>query len=189
METAKWRNPIRNNKPKTAISFCDNSVQTDKKVASKLSLSVFLIFPVVAILILSFALIQGSLGRFTRSILLSDSAVVSKFDVIITPPNELMLSQGENAFEYDFISVTDAKLFDFHIFNNGEVDVICTPGVTNNIRYKVLIAGEEVEEFIVTVKESVSFQLRIEPQGLSGLSASRTDATLFVDIHQTEGGA
>jgi len=143
----------------------------------------------VAILILSLALIQGSLGRFTRSILLSDSAVVSKFDVIITPPDELMLNQGENAFEYDFNSIADAKLFDFHIFNNGEADVICTPGITNNIHYKVLIAGEETEEFIVKVKEGVRFQLLIEPHGLSGSSASRTDAVLFIDIHQTEGGA
>ena len=179
--------PIRNNKPKTTMSFCENPGQANNGAASKLSLSLFLTPPVVAILILSLVLIQDSLGRFTSSILLADSAVVSKFDVIITPPEELMFNQGESVFEYDFISNSDTKSFEFHIFNNGEADVICTPGITNNIHYKVLIAGEEAEEFIVKVKEGVSFQLLIEPHGLSGSVTSRTDAMLFIDIYQTEG--
>ena len=149
----------------------------------KLTLLVLLI---LVILILSLGLIHGSLGRFSRSVLLSDSAVVSKFDVIITAPEELTFGQSGNVFEYDFISASEVKSFDFYIFNNGETGIICTPGVTNGVNYKVLISGTQTWDFAIGAKEGVSIQLLIEPQGLN---AGRTDAVLYIDIHQSEGGA
>ena len=146
---------------------------------------ILIAFLTLSILILSLGLFQGTLGRFSKNVLLSDSAVVSKFDVIITAPEEFVGEHSENTFEIDFISGTAARTFSFGIFNNGETDVICTPGVNNNIEYSVLISGAETDDFLVKPKETISFELIIKPDGLS---ANRMDASLFIDIRQTEGG-
>ena len=145
---------------------------------------ILIAFLTLTILFLSLGMIQGTLGKFSTSIVLSDSAIVSRFDIIITAPEELMSEYGESTFEIDFISGTDARTFCFDIFNNGETNVLCSPGVNNNIVYSVLISGINTDDFIVKPKETVSFELIIKPDGLS---TNRTDVSLFIDIRQTGG--
>ena len=140
---------------------------------------------ILIILVLSLGIMQGTLGRFSRASLMRDSALAAKFDVIITAPEEFRTEEGEKLFSYHFISITDVKLLNFQIYNNGEADVICTPYVSGGIMHRVFVSEIESPEFIVKVKETISFQLLIGP---TGLDTNIKDVELFVDIRQMEGG-
>ena len=165
---------------KTTLSMVLRKMKINPK--DKKILSVFL---VLLILALSLGTIQGTLGRFSRSFMLSDSAQVSKFDIMITAPEEFIWEHGENVFEYRFLSNMDIRVLSFQIYNNGETDIICTPHISGGIKYRVYILGTEVTEFIVQTKETVSFELLIGPEGLD---TNVRDAELFMDIRQMEGG-
>ena len=142
-------------------------------------------FMILIILVLTLGTMQGARGSFSRSFTTGDSALAAKFDVIITVPEGFVTENDEQLFSYYFISLVDVKLLNFNIYNNGEADVICTPHVNNDIMYRVFISEIESPEFEVKAKEAVSFQLLIGP---GGLDTKITEAELFVDIRQVEGG-
>ena len=144
---------------------------------------ILLTFLILILFVLSLEMIQGTLGRLSRAFILTDSAQSAKFDVIITTPEEFWLEQGENLFEYHFLSVTDVRCLNFQVYNNGEADILCTPHINNGVKYRIYISGTEYPEFIVKSKETVNFQLLIGPEGLN---TTIKDAELFVDIRQPE---
>ena len=152
-------------------------ISTEKK---KL-LAAFLIF---VILILSLGITQGTLGRFSRSFILTDSATAAKFDVIITAPREFWTQQGESDFEYLFLSDTDIQGLVFQVTNNGETDILCKPYVNNDITHRIYLKEELVTEFTVATNETVSFWLLIVPDGLD---TNIRNVGFFVDIQQLEG--
>ena len=140
--------------------------------------------PVLILILLLFLLvttIPQSLGMFSRVLKTYDSALAARFDVIITAPEEFISEKGENLFECHFITETDIRNYHFTIDNNGEVDVFCTPQISDGIEYKVYIGGESIKEIFVKAHESVNFQLLIAP---SGLDTVIKDAWFFVDVEQ-----
>ena len=140
-------------------------------------------FLILILFFLLLGIIQGTLGRFSKSFILSDSASAAKFNVTITPPSEFIFGQGDTVFEYHFLSNTDSKQISFQVHNNSETDVVCTPYLTNNVNFLVFISEEERTDFIVKTKETVSFDLLILPDGL-GFNIKNTD--IYVDIRQIE---
>ena len=134
--------------------------------------------------ILLMGTIQETLGKYTRSFVFTDSALVAKFDVSITTPEEFWPNQGEYILEYHFLSAIDIRSFTFQIHNNGEAEIICIPYINDNILYRVFISGVESPEFFVKPKETVEFQLLMAPDGLD---ENIREAELIVDIRQVEG--
>ena len=153
-------------------------ISTEKK---KL-LAAFLIF---VILILSLGMTQGTLGRFSRSFISTDSATAAEFDVIITAPKEFLPQQDESDFEYRFLSDIDFQVFSFQVANNGEAEILCTPYIAGDITHRIYVEDEVVTNFVVAANETVSFWLVIAPDGLD---TSIRNAAFFVDIQQIEGG-
>ena len=145
----------------------------------------FVVFLILILFVLSLELIPGTLGRLSRSSTASDSAAAAKFGVTITAPTEFQMEQGQNVYEYYFLSEIDLQGLSFNIYNNGEADISCTPHLSNGIVYRVYVSGEERVEFLVQSKESVNFWLIIAPDGLG---TSVKNAQLFIDIRQVEGG-
>ena len=141
-------------------------------------------FLILVLFVLSLGMIQGTLGKFSRSLILADSAMAAKFDIIITHPEGFFSEQGENLFEYYFLSATDIKRLTFQVDNNGEADILCRPHINNGIEYRVYVAEEEHPEFIVKANDTVNFWLFIGPDGLD---TNVKEAELFVDIRQMEG--
>ena len=142
------------------------------------------IFLILVLLILSLGIIQGSFGKLSRSFMLSDSAIVAEFDVIITAPKNFGLEQGESIMEYHFLSNTDVQGFIFQIANNGELDILCRPYFNANIAYRIYVDGEELAEFVVAAKESENIWLIIAP---IGLDTKIKVVKLYIDIQQLEG--
>jgi len=140
-----------------------------------------LAFSIVLLLVLSFTLTQVTFARFTKSFTLTDSASVAKFDVSVTMPDEFA---SVDFFEYIFLSDIAGKKLNFSVSNNGEIDIVCTPHISDGVTYRVLIAEIESPEFTVDAKESVDFTILILPDGLD---TNITNAELFLDIHQSEG--
>ena len=152
-------------------------ISTEKK-------KLFAAFLIFVILILSLGMTQGTLGRFSRSFILTDSATAAEFDVIITVPREFWPQQGESDFEYHFLSDIDFQGVAFQVTNNGEAKILCTPYINNDITYRIYVEEEICTEFIVAANETVSFWLVIAPDGLD---TNVRNAELFVDIRQMEG--
>ena len=90
----------------------------------------FLIF-VIPILLLGIT--QQTLGIFSRSFVLMDSAMAAKFNVIITAPEEFWPEQGDSNFEYRFLSEMDFRGFVFQVTNNGEAEILCKPHINSEI--------------------------------------------------------
>ena len=139
----------------------------------------------LSIFFLSLGMIQGTLGAFSRSFFISDSAKVSSFDVVITSSGKFNFEKDKINFEYHFISSADIIRLDFQIYNNGEVDIVCTPYINDDIEHKFYVAGIEQSEFTVNTKETVSFSLLIHP---SGLDTNKKNVEFFVDVKQFDGG-
>ena len=152
------------------------------KIDKKKPLAAFLIF---VILILSLGMTQGTLGRFSKSFVSTDSANAANFDVIITPPKEFWTEQSNSVFEYHFLSDTDIQRLIFQITNNGETSILCKPYINGNITYRVYVEGEVCTEFHVKANETIDFWLVITPDGLD---TTIKNANLFIDIQQMEGG-
>ena len=140
---------------------------------------------ILIILILSLKMFQGTLGKFSRSFILSDSAATAKFDVIIIVPKEFKWEDGQNLLECFFFSPTDIRGLRFEVYNDGEADVLCIPHVSNGITYRIYVAEQERSQFIVKAKERVDFWLAIAPDGLD---TNIKDAELLIDIQQVKGG-
>ena len=141
-------------------------------------------FIISIITVFSLGTLQVTMGRLTRSSVLTNSAVVAEFDVVITDPEEFSIERGETIFEYYFLSDIDIKGLSFRVSNNGEANVRCMPYIDDNIAYRIYVEGEECAEFVVAANESVDFWLIIAP---IGLNASIKSAELFIDIQQAEG--
>ena len=141
---------------------------------------------ILVILLLLLGITHGSLGKFSRSFIMIDSAVAAKFDVVITPPEAFSMVQGDGVYEYRFLSDTDFQRLAFQVTNNGETEVLCRPHINNDITYRVYVGEEMCSDFIVPAKETVNFLLSIAPDGLDTIVR---EAQLFVDIKQVEGGA
>lgn len=144
-----------------------------------------LCFLIVIFLVLSFGLMQRTLGKYVQSHLVRDFAVAAKFDIVLTVPDEFRAEQGKPSFDYRFLSPTDIKLLHFQAYNNGEVDVLCIPSISSDIKHRIYLLEEEVTEFIIKAKETVCFQLLIGPEGLD---TNEKDVQFFIDIQQLETG-
>ena len=145
-------------------------------------LSVFLL---LAILMLSLGMIQGTMGKFSQSATLTDSATAAGFDVIITPPKEFWPEEGGSSYEYHFLSDVDIQGLVFEVTNNGETSVLCRPYIDGDITYRVYVGEEVVTDFSVAASETVTFWLVIAPDGLD---TNVINTKFFVDIQQMEGG-
>lgn len=143
--------------------------------------SIFIVFLVMGLLILSMGLMPSTLGRFVQNIPIFDSASAAKFDVTILPPNEFFTEQEDMVFYYHFLSGTEIKDLDFKIFNNGETDVICTFHINNGITYEIIQFDVEHPILLVKANSSVDFKLRLFP---GPLNTNITDADFFIDIQQ-----
>ena len=146
---------------------------------------VLLAFLVLFLLLLLLGILQRTLGKFSLSFIASDSALAAKFDLIVTAPEEFKSEQGENLFEYHFLSDTDVREFHFRVDNYGEADILCRPHITNGIEYSICVEGKELSEFAVRAKETAYFQLFIAPDGLD---EKIKGAEFFIDLQQIEGG-
>ena len=141
-------------------------------------------FLVFVILVLSLGITRQTLGIFSRSFVVADSAMAAKFDVIITTPTEFESEQGESNFEYHFLSDIDIQGFVFQVTNNGGADILCKPYINSDITYRIYVEGEAVTGFHVAANETVSFWLLIAPDGLD---TNVRHAKLLIDIQQMEG--
>ena len=139
----------------------------------------------MAIFLLAIGMTQETLGKFSRSFLLSDSALSAEFDVTITTPEEFWSLPDESNYEYFFLSDIDFQGLTFQITNNGETDILLKPHIDSDITYRIFIDGESYTEFVVPANETIEFWLIIAP---IGLDTTITDAKLFFDILQVEGG-
>ena len=156
-----------------------NKIGTEKK---KL-IAAFLIF---VILVLSFGITRQTLGKFSKSFLLTDSALVSKLDIDITAPDEFILEQNGDFLKLHFTQNANTKDFSFQVFNNGEVGVVCTPHINNGVVYHIFVSGAACTEFIVNAKDTVNFRLIVESSRLDG---NIKEAKFSIDIQQLEGGS
>ena len=148
--------------------------------------SIFSIVCMVAVLVLSFGMLQGTMGKYMRSRMLTDAAAAADFDVTITPPKEFWTVQNDHIYEYHFLSPVDLQGLAFQVSNNGETPIRCRPHINSNITYRIYVAGEERVDFHVAANETVAFWLVIAPDGLD---TTIQNATLYVDIQQMEGGS
>jgi hypothetical protein len=121
-----------------------------------------------------------TLGRFMQSFHLSDSALVAKFDVVITMPEEFDNSSDKNHYQHSFFDREEMTVFDFTASNNGEVDVNCAPYIIG-VPYSVFISGQSQSEFVVKAGESVDFQLVI---AAFNLTTGITKTEFIVDVKQ-----
>ena len=145
----------------------------------------FMIVLCLLLFVLSIGVTALTTGKFAQAFILTDSAFVGRFDVLVTPSEEFITEQGVSLFEYYFLSDGEVKGLNFEVENNGETDVICIPQVSGDINYRIFVSGKEQTEFIVRVKETVNFQLLL---GTDGLDANIKNAEFFIDIQQVEGG-
>lgn len=143
------------------------------------------LFLLLLFLVVSLKTAQETLGRYLTTLVADDSAEVAKFDVIITPPEELVSAQDKDSLEYYFISNKDINGSIFQVYNNGEVDVLCVPYLSNDITYRIYVSEVQCTEFVVKAKETVDFWLLIAPYGLD---TNIKESELFIDIRQIEGG-
>ena len=134
--------------------------------------------------VLSIGMAQGTYGRFSKSLIRTDSALTGAFDVTITPAKEFWVEQGEHVFEYYFLSAIDIKGFVFQVANHGETDIRCKPYINGDLTYRIYVAEEAQTEFVVKANETVDFWLAIAPDGLD---TNIRNVELLVDIQQLEG--
>ena len=157
---------------------------TQKTIRRIQKYKLLLVLAILLVLVFLLGIAQGTLGKFSQSFGMADSAVAAKFDVTITAPDEFSIEQGESVYEYRFLSDIDIQRLTFQVTNNGETAVLCKPHINNGINYRVYSADELHIDFIVPAKETVDFLLAITPDGLDTVIR---DATLFIDIKQVEG--
>ena len=137
----------------------------------------------VTILVVTVAVVctlPTTFGRFVRSFSVNDSAVVAKFDVVITVPEEFDGGFEQNDYQHSFFEREGQMVFDFTVTNNGEVDVNCNPYIIG-VLYSILVSGEPRNEFIVKAGESVEFQLVIVA---FNLTKGTTEADFIIDVEQ-----
>ena len=139
---------------------------------------IFIIFTLLLVIT------QHTLGKFSHSYIVADSASAAKFDVTITAPEMFRLEEGISIYEYHFLSDTDIQGLAFQVTNNAETEILCTPHINGAIAHRVYVQEEAVTEFSVAAKQTVSFWLIIMPDGLD---TNVQNAKLFVDIQQAEG--
>ena len=139
---------------------------------------------ILALMVLSLGTVQGTLGKYSKSFPLTDLALISKFDVEITAPEEFVPAQGGEFLELQFPSSTDTKAFSFQVSNNGEVAVVCTPHINNGVEYHILVSGAACTEFVVNAQKTVNFLLVV---GAGGLGGNIKEAKFSIDIKQLEG--
>ena len=152
-----------------------------RSIRTKKLLAVVLVF---AALVLLLGMTPETLGRFSRSFFLADSAAAAKFDVEVLAPEEFWFAQNEAMFEYYFLSPADEQELIFRIINRGEIDVRCRPQMSGGIVYRMFVGGEAGTDFIVGAKTAMDFRIVIIADGLD---TSIRSVELFIDIEQTEG--
>ena len=145
------------------------------------SLLPFFLLLLLVPLVLSLGLTPETLALFTKSFIFTDTAATASFDVIISASDHFIWENGENTFEYHFLSPEDIKPLHFQITNNSEVDILCTPHINNDIYYLVYTSGAVCSEFVVFANTTAEFYVLIAPDGLD---THPQDAGLFVDITQ-----
>ena len=161
-----------------------SAISRDARISNK-RMNILAIFLIFAILILLLGIMRQTLGMFSRSFVITDSAMAAKFDITITAPKEFWLEQGEGDLEYYFLSDTDIQAFVFEVTNNSEAELFCKPHITtSDITYRIYVEDEAVTGFRVAAKETVNFWLIIAP---AGLDANIKNAEFFIDIRQMDG--
>jgi len=145
----------------------------------------YVVFLFFLAFISSLGITQRTLGIFSQSFVVNDSASAALFDIVITAPKEFLSEQGESDFEYHFLSDIDIQGFAFQVTNKGETAILCVPYINGDIVYRIYVGEEGCTEFCVEANESVSFWLVIAPDGLDSNIIS--NAKFFVDIQQNEG--
>ena len=168
-------NKINKTNPSIAVWKNETHVPNRKILLSLLTL---------VLSVASIGVTQGTLGRFSQSFTLTDSAQVVEFDIEITPPEEFWLEQGGHVFEYHFLSGADIRGLVFQVTNHGETGVLCKPYISGDLTHCIYVAEEVRTEFVVEADEAVEFWLILSPDGLD---THIRDIELWVDIQQLEG--
>ena len=135
------------------------------------------------LLILSVAAytIPKTLGEFAHTIKMSDSAIVSRFDIEVTVPKEFDETSSKKHSRYYFPTQKSEISFDFKVRNNSEVPILCQPYINNGIKFHITIENQVQDKFALGVGEAINFQLVIMSDGLTTYA---TDANLFIDAQQ-----
>ena len=169
---------IKQKKPLATITMLKDTINSPERRHILILTLIFVLF------ILSLGLTQGTLGKFSKSFSLIDSALAAKFDITITTPEEFRFEQEAGFFEYRFVSYTDIKPLSFQVSNNGEFDVLCIPHISDGLNYGIFTSEGEFTEFVLKAKETVSFWLVLLPVGLD---QNILETEFFIDIQQLEG--
>ena len=148
------------------------------KLQKQIVLAILLI---LILLVLASGMVQGTLGKFADSFIIDDAALVAKFGVTITTPQEFLIEDGTTSYEYYFPSPGQAKVLVFQAYNGGEVDVICNLQIMGDLHYSLHVNREEQTEFVLRTEESAEIVLIIYPVGLS---IDVTEVEFFLDTKQ-----
>ena len=99
-----------------------------------------------------------SFGQFNDGGIWKDSGKAADFDVLITNTGGTEIS-ADTVLSAAFLDPEEEQTQTFIIKNLSEVDILCTPTVTNNLRIRVYVSGEIRESIIVPHNSSVSFEI------------------------------
>ena len=148
-------------------------------IAGKMKKQSNLLFLLLLLLAVSVATVQESFGRFRQTLVTADLAQMAQLDVVFVMPEGFL--PEEDIYEHYFITSNHVKTLYFQVKNQGEVDVFCTPYVSEEIQHIVVVEGDAMPEFFVARGETQSFQLILLP---IGITTSPKDVELFLDVRQ-----
>ena len=143
----------------------------------------FLVLILFLFLTIMINIIPTTFGFMIKRLDERNSASAAKFNINITTPDEFNSTDEKNDYYHLFSTKGEIKSLNFSVSNNGEVDVLCTPYIRNNIDYYIIVSDEIKNEFAVKVNETIDFQLVIMSDTLN---IGATYASFFIDIQQFE---
>ena len=126
----------------------------------------------------------NTFAKYVKEAINEDSAIVAKFDVEISIPEELEAVSDEAPFSVFFTEKEQTKAFPFSIENKGEVSISCRPFISEAASFEVYVSEKLCESFFVGIGECIEFQIVISTKGLNKHSK---EAELVIEIYQVEG--
>ena len=147
-----------------------------------------LVFLLAGFLLLFFSLgmMAGTHAQMRQARTGSDRAAAARFDVEIIAPEDFAVESDKSTMEYRFLSDADERRLFFRLHNHSEVDILCTPGMTNaeGILWQLYVAEEACTSFVAAAGEAVDFLLVITPDGIG---TAWEEMVLTVDSRQWKG--
>jgi len=135
---------------------------------------------IILLLVLVMLTLPGSLGRFSLSGRLSDSASVAEFEVRIIP---LWAVPADDDLDLRFWPGSGPRRLPFEAVNTGEVDVTITPHIPGALCHAEADSLTQ-DEIFLPAGGRVVFRVVIL---LDGLGPQILETELFLDIRQAEG--